>query len=86
MDYVWRLIKERVKSAAKSKVFVMMVRFELFKKSKKKNHLKALYSLAITNYEFNWARKFQVVFQMLPTYHSPRQVFSKRQDRILIFK
>lgn len=64
-----------------------MVRFELFKKSKEKNHLKALYSLEITNYEFNyWARKFQVVFQMLPTYHSPRQVFSKRQDTILIFK
>lgn len=64
-----------------------MVRFELFKKSKEKNHLKALYSLEITNYEFNyWARKFQVVFQMLPTYHSPRQVFSKRQGTILIFE
>ena len=64
-----------------------MVRFELFKKSKEKNHLKALYSLEITNYEFNyWARKFQVVFQMLPTYQSPRQVFSKRQDTILIFE
>ena len=31
----------------------MMVRFELFKKSKEKNHLKVLYSLEITNYEFN---------------------------------